>query len=199
MATPIQLRKVQAYITNSAYNLNSKDLDEAFQVNPTEFAFQVNNFLRANLATPAMEKYLEDLDELCQTDVIYEKLTVHRACNYLEMLPTMMCGNYLDRGYMSTSLDKKVIMHFFNGNGYYIPAYIQIDLPEGAQVLFLDGIRDLSNHTYEKEVLIRRRAAFKIEEEEKLIKGGEVPAEFRCIVDHYKEMYLIKLRFIQYL
>jgi len=79
------------------------------------------------------------------------------------MLRNLDNDTYVDFGYMSTSEDSKIVGKFLENRTWgYFPAFLTINIPKNTNILILDNITDFKNSAYEKEILIKRKARFKV-------------------------------------
>lgn len=194
-----QSKAIKTYVHSSnddSFALASTNIS----LNQSEFTFQLNGVLRANLGLGIeTNNYLKILDSAFQNHTIDNDLTVYRAFNYLEMIRYINNGNYLDLGYMSTSKSTFSIQSFFETPTFgYAPAFLKIFIPAGSSVLDLNIIEGFDNNTYEDEVLLRRKSFFEILSLDEVTTVSLENQIGKEIQTDFPNIFSLSLRFLRY-
>lgn len=194
-----QNHAVQAYVNSNPTIFEQPIDNEIFRIGAVGFTFSLNSILRANIPLLNINPYLMELDSAFVEHRIEQPLTVYRVCNYLEMIRYIRGDSYVDLGYMSTSMNSEVTHRFFSPVSIgCFPAFITIRIPEGSNVLPLNGIVDFDNTTYEDEVLIKRNSIFTITRNELVRTTGLDNLIGRENVEAFTEIRLMELGFTRY-
>lgn len=199
--TTSQLRAIKSYVLSSTEHLIVEEKILNLEVSTIAFTFQLNGILRANLQLAKnTQVFIDQLDSSFNHHHISEKKIVYRVCNYQEMLKTLTECKYLDYGYMSSSENINDTQKFYQNPTFgYLPALLTIHIPQGAEVLDLNNIKDFDNNTYEHEILFKRNSLFNVVKNQLVatatleeIVGKETKSSFESI-------RVIELNFERYL
>ena len=189
--------------------MNSVDIVQGqFHKAIRSFAFDINAFLSLpSLGAENME-LVKNLDAEFEGHRSTNNLTVFRGCNFKEMYRfiNLTHKTYIHYPYMSTSTNFDEAVNFASkvdiAKGEE-PGIIKINIPAGANVVDMSNV--LRNTEHEGEMLIKRKSAFKFENDPiiksipEIITLNNIPDDYFIDSRGLKEVKYLELNFIRHL